>query len=53
MKTQFEALILQLHVIPSFISKREGACSVCGLPGHLGGLMAFRISWDTSAALSA
>ena len=39
MKTNFEALNLRLHVIPSFISKREGACSVCGLPGHLSGLM--------------
>jgi len=38
-KTNFEVLNLRLHVIPSFISTREGACSVCGLPGHLGGLM--------------
>jgi hypothetical protein len=39
MKTNFEALNLRVHVIPSFISKREGAGSVCGLPGHLDGLM--------------
>lgn len=39
MKTHFEAVNLQLHVIHSFITSREGACDVCGLPGHLGGLM--------------
>jgi hypothetical protein len=39
MKTDFEAVNLQLHVIHSFITSREGACDVCGLPGHLGGLM--------------
>ena len=39
MKTNFEVLNLRLHVIPSFITTHEGACSVCGLPGHLGGLM--------------
>jgi hypothetical protein len=39
MKTHFDAVNLQLHVIHSFISTREGACSVCGLPGHLRGLM--------------
>lgn len=39
MKTHFETVNLQLHVIHSFISTREGACDACGLPGHLGGLM--------------
>ena len=39
MKTHFEAVILRLDVIRSFIATREGSCSVCGLPGHLGGLM--------------
>ena len=39
MKRQYETLNLQLHVIPSFISTRDGSCCVCGLPGHLGGLM--------------
>lgn len=39
MKTHFETVNLQLHVIHSFISTREGACSVCGLLGHIAGLM--------------
>ena len=39
MKTHFESVILRLDVIHSFIATREGSCSVCGLPGHLGGLM--------------
>ena len=39
MKTQFEAVNLQLHVIHSFIATREGACDGCGLPGRVNGLM--------------
>ena len=39
MKTHFEAVNLQLHVIHSFIATQDGACSICGLPGHLCGLM--------------
>ena len=39
MNTHSEAVNLQLHVIHSFITTHEGACAVCGLPGHLGGLM--------------
>lgn len=39
MKTHYETVNLQLHVIHSFISTREGACRVCGLPGYLAGLM--------------
>ena len=39
MKTHFESVVLRLDVIHSFIATREGSCSVCGLPGHLGGLM--------------
>jgi hypothetical protein len=39
MNTHSEAMNMQLHVIPSFITTREGACCVCGLPDHLGGLM--------------
>jgi hypothetical protein len=39
MNTHFEAVNLRLHVIHSFIGTREGACSVCGLPAHLAGLM--------------
>ena len=37
--TQFEAVNLHLYIVHSFISTREGACTVCGLPGHLAGLM--------------
>ena len=37
--THFEAVDLRLYVVRSFVATREGACSVCGLPGHLGGLM--------------
>jgi len=39
MKTHFKAVNLQLHVIHSFIATQDGACSICGLPGHLCGLM--------------
>ena len=39
MRTHFESVVLRLDVIHSFIAAREGSCSVCGLPGHLGGLM--------------
>ncbi|MGA3168948.1 MAG: hypothetical protein ABSF14_22840 [Terriglobia bacterium] len=39
MNTHSEPVNLQLHVIPSFINTREGACGVCGLPGRVGGLM--------------
>jgi hypothetical protein len=39
LKSHYEAVNLQLHVVHSFISTREGSCCVCGLPGHLGGLM--------------
>ena len=28
-----------IHVIPSFISTHEGVCDICGLPGHISGLM--------------
>jgi hypothetical protein len=38
MKTHYETVNLQLYVIHSFISTREGACCVCGLPGYLAGL---------------
>ena len=39
MKTYSQAVNLRLHVIHSFITTREGACGVCGLPGHISGLM--------------
>jgi hypothetical protein len=38
-KTTYETVHLRLDVIRSFITTRQGACIVCGLPGHLNGLM--------------
>ena len=39
MKTHFDGVNLRLDIVPSFVATREGSCSVCGFPGHLGGLM--------------
>jgi hypothetical protein len=39
LKSQYESLKVQLHVIRSFMATREGSCCVCGFPGHVAGLM--------------